>query len=109
MITTDFDVRLGAAVRAAREGGGLTQAQLGKALGVTFQQVQKYERGSNRIAAATLARIADALDATASELMGEVVPDLSLPGARAALVAWADLDADQRAAMLILMRGLNRR
>ncbi len=105
----DFDVQLGAAVRAAREARGVTQAQVGKAVGVTFQQIQKCENGKNRIAAPTLARIAEALDIPASELMGEVAPDLEVPGARAFLTEWACLAPDQRAALLVLARGLNRR
>lgn len=106
---TEFDIRLGAAVRSRREALGVTQAHLGKALGVTFQQVQKYERGSNRIAAAALAKIATTLDTTASELLGEPAMDADQPGARALLVEWATLTPDQRTAMLRLARGLNRR
>jgi transcriptional regulator with XRE-family HTH domain len=41
---------------------GMTQAQLGDPLGVTFQRVQKYEKGRNRIVAARLQQIADVLD-----------------------------------------------
>lgn len=104
---TEFDTHLGAAVRAAREAQGVTQAELGEALGVTFQQVQKYERGLNRISAAALAKIAETLDRPASELLGE--PDPDFPGARALLTAWSALDADQRTAMLTLVRGLNHR
>jgi transcriptional regulator with XRE-family HTH domain len=40
----------------------MTQDALGQALGLTFQQVQKYERGANRISAATLVQMAAALD-----------------------------------------------
>lgn len=105
--TADFDIHLGAAVRARRETQGMTQAELGKALGVTFQQVQKYERGTNSIAAATLAKIADALDTPASELMGE--PNPEFPGSHVVLTAWSAPDADQSTAMLTLVRGLNHR
>lgn len=52
-----LDVRIGEKLRVVREAGGLTQVQLTRAAGVTFQQVQKYERGVNRIAAARLWRI----------------------------------------------------
>lgn len=46
-------------VRLARIEAGLSQTALGDALGVSFQQVQKYERGTNRISAGKLARIAE--------------------------------------------------
>ena len=43
---------------------GLSQADLGKAVGVSFQQMQKYEKGRNRIGASRLQQIADALNVT---------------------------------------------
>lgn len=49
-----IDVHVGARVRARRRLLGITQERLGEALGLTFQQVQKYERGSNRISASRL-------------------------------------------------------
>ena len=56
-----FDVKLGAKVRDLRTARSLTQAGLAEKSGVTFQQIQKYERGVNRIAVARLQQIADAL------------------------------------------------
>jgi transcriptional regulator with XRE-family HTH domain len=50
---------------------GLTQGQLAEALGITFQQVQKYERGTNRVSASMLVRIARRLDTTVAALVGE--------------------------------------
>lgn len=54
---TEVDVQLGARVRARRQLLGLSQEELGQALGVTFQQVQKYERGTNCM---TVSRLMDA-------------------------------------------------
>jgi len=48
------DVYVGNRVKHRRMGLGMSQEQLGVALGVTFQQVQKYERGANRIGASRL-------------------------------------------------------
>jgi transcriptional regulator with XRE-family HTH domain len=48
-------------VRAARVKAGLSQSRLATELGITFQQLQKYEKGKNRIAVSTLLLIADAL------------------------------------------------
>lgn len=59
---TAVDKRLGERVRARRLAIGMSQEELAAALGVTFQQVQKYEKGANRIAASRLVDIAAALD-----------------------------------------------
>lgn len=57
-----IDVHVGKRVRTRRMLIGLSQEKLGDALGVTFQQVQKYEKGSNRISASRLQGIARLLD-----------------------------------------------
>ena len=44
-----LDVALGRNIRTRRKSLGLTQAGLGDAVGLTFQQIQKYERGTNRV------------------------------------------------------------
>lgn len=61
------DINAGAILRAFRAWRGLSQEELGKAVGVTFQQIQKYERGANRMAASTLYRISRALDVSVIE------------------------------------------
>ena len=53
-----IDVHVGSRVRQRRTLLGLSQEKLGEALGLTFQQVQKYERGANRIGASRLFDIA---------------------------------------------------
>ena len=60
-VTDATDIHVGRRVRAERNRCGLSQTTLGQAIGVTFQQVQKYERGSNRISASMLMRIARTL------------------------------------------------
>lgn len=57
-----IDVYVGSRVRARRTGLRITQTKLGESLGVTFQQVQKYENGTNRIGASNLFRLAKALN-----------------------------------------------
>ena len=52
---------VGSRVRARRVGIRLSQTKLGEAIGVTFQQVQKYENGTNRIGASNLFKIAKTL------------------------------------------------
>lgn len=57
-----IDVHVGSRVRLRRLLMGLSQDKLGEELGVTFQQVQKYERGANRIGASRLFQMARVLD-----------------------------------------------
>jgi transcriptional regulator with XRE-family HTH domain len=56
---TDLDIAIGARVRAARKRAGLSQADIAGKLEITLQQFQKYEKGINRISAASLFQIAD--------------------------------------------------
>ncbi len=57
-----IDVHVGGRVRLRRTLMGMSQERLGEALGLTFQQVQKYERGVNRIGASRLFDLARVLD-----------------------------------------------
>jgi len=62
MSTPDpIDVSIGSRLRQRRLSLGLSQPALAKTLGITFQQIQKYERGSNRIVASRLYRLAQVL------------------------------------------------
>lgn len=56
-----IDRHVGGKVRARRLVLGMTQEKLGNAIGLTFQQVQKYEKGTNRIGASRLQQIAGVL------------------------------------------------
>jgi transcriptional regulator with XRE-family HTH domain len=56
------DKHVGARLRAARLEAGKSQTQVAEALGVAFQQVQKYEKGTNRISAGTLHELSRLLD-----------------------------------------------
>ena len=55
------DIEIGRKIRALRLERGLSQANLADGIGLTFQQVQKYEKGSNRVSAGRLQQIADLL------------------------------------------------
>jgi len=57
------DVHVGSRVRFRRHVMGMSQTELGEQIGVTFQQIQKYERGTNRISASRLFMIANILNA----------------------------------------------
>ncbi|MEM8685624.1 MAG: helix-turn-helix transcriptional regulator [Pseudomonadota bacterium] len=56
------DVHVGKRIRHRRWLVGMTQQQLAEAVGIKFQQIQKYETGANRVSASRLWDIADALD-----------------------------------------------
>ena len=64
-----IDVVVGLRLRNARKARGYLQADLAKALGVTFQQIQRYEHGRNRISVSTLIRAAAALDVAPEDLL----------------------------------------
>lgn len=61
-----IDSYVGARIRTRRQQLGMSQERLADQIGVTFQQVQKYEKGINRIGASRLQRIADVLRASPS-------------------------------------------
>lgn len=69
---SDIDKYIGAQIRVRRSAMRLSQEGLAEAIGVTFQQIQKYEKGVNRVSAAALFRIAQVLNVEASALMPSV-------------------------------------
>src|SRR5690606_24141876 len=67
-----LDREVAARVRAQRLASGLTQTELGKRIGVTFQQIQKYENGSNRLTAGKLIILSEILGVPVEQfLVGE--------------------------------------
>ncbi len=69
--TTSADKSLGEKIRTRRLQAEMSQTDLGDALGVSFQQVQKYEKGVNRVSAARLSEIAAALGEGIGYFTGE--------------------------------------
>lgn len=68
---TPLDLEIGERVKLARKISGWSQQQLGDATGITFQQIQKYERGQNRISASRLVEIAKALNKPIAYFYGD--------------------------------------
>src|SRR5262249_30945554 len=64
-----IDAVVGRTIRALRLSKGASQGALGRRLGVSFQQIQKYENGTNRVGAGRLAQIAMALDVPMEALL----------------------------------------
>jgi len=67
----EVDLEVGKRIKARRETLKLTQAALAQAIGITFQQVQKYENGVNRVSCSKLAEIAKFLNIGVSYFFGE--------------------------------------
>ena len=113
-----LEMSIGTRMRARRRQLGLSQSELAERLGVSFQQVQKYERGANRVAASTLMAAAEALSTTVGWLVGEdanagaeddeLFVALSRPGAIEMLRAFnAVPDARSRNALLTLAQEMS--
>jgi transcriptional regulator with XRE-family HTH domain len=110
--TDPVDFAIGARLRARRRQLNLSQTDLAMKLGVSFQQVQKYERGVNRVSGSTLVAAAAALDTTVGWLVGEegaaaqsddVFQSLATAGALEMLQAYSRIpDARARSALLAL-------
>jgi len=111
-----IDIAVGARIRLQRRMRDLSQIQLAQALGITFQQVQKYEKGTNRVSASMLVRAAAALETTVAALVGEdgqaaveptAMAQLATPGAVELLAAFAGIaSGDVRRALLTAAHGL---
>ena len=94
-----LDAMVGARIRMLRVNRGISEAILAQRIGVTFQQVQKYERGANRVGASRLAQIASVLDVSIGEFfessragppgLNSPVRLLAEPGALRVLKAYA--------------------
>src|SRR5436190_4866273 len=69
-----IDVQVGSRVRLRRNMLGLSQEKLGESIGLTFQQVQKYERGANRIGASRLHELSRVMDVPVSFFFDDVDP-----------------------------------
>jgi transcriptional regulator with XRE-family HTH domain len=120
------DVEVGHRIRIERLARGLSQTALANQLGVTFQQVQKYEKGVNRVGAGRLTKIAEALGVavgtffTGKEILdteqgrtaGEVSPLklLTVSGAFRLLRAYADIeDSNLRRSIVELVEQISSR
>ena len=108
-----IDIAVGQRIRAVRELRGLTQTDLAKATGVTFQQIQKYERGANRVSASRLMLISHALGQPVSAFFeaeseaGDGLDLFAVSGSKALLEAYGRIETpDQRRIVVALARSL---
>ncbi len=114
-----LDVALGSRIRLRRRERNLSQEQLARRVGITFQQVQKYEHGTNRVSFSRLVEIAQALScgvvdivgdldkSKASSLFSQYVACLNEPGAAELLEVYAAIQSPKhRRAILNLAKQL---
>jgi len=111
-----IDVAVGSRIRVRRQALKISQSALADALDLSFQQIQKYERGANRVSASMLVKIARKLECSAAALLGETEAHagdaeflklLSSPGAVDLLSAFNRIDDPAtRAAVISVARGL---
>lgn len=88
------DIRVGARVRQRRTLLGMSQEKLARGLGLTFQQVQKYERGTNRIGASRLFDLSRILNVSVSYFFDAEGPAAAMPVPGLAESAQATFGAD---------------
>jgi transcriptional regulator with XRE-family HTH domain len=89
-----IDVHVGSRVRLRRTLLGMSQERLGEAIGLTFQQVQKYERGANRIGASRLYDLSRVLDVPVSFFFDDLNAAVAVGTAAAAASSAAPADGD---------------
>ncbi|WP_062010777.1 helix-turn-helix domain-containing protein [Aureimonas sp. AU4] len=83
MLSPDpIDVHVGHIIRAKRLAIGLTLEELGRCLGVSYQQVQKYEKGTNRVSVSTLYRMAWVLGIAPDAFFRDLSTYVHLPNGR---------------------------
>lgn len=102
---------IGAKIRELRAIAGMSQAVLGGALGVTFQQIQKYERGVNKVSAVRMCQIAKVLNCGVGDILGEPVVTTtdgveSNAGALRLLGYYRRLSRGQQGAVRILLASM---
>src|SRR5947209_2670874 len=86
-----IDIEVGQRIRIQRLALGLSQTELAERIGVTFQQVQKYEKGANRVGAGRLTQIAKVLSVTVGSFFDgrEAIDKVARQGFRSPLAAMA--------------------
>ncbi len=71
------DIHVGSRIRLRRTLLGMSQEKLGKAISLTFQQVQKYERGTNRVGSSRLYQLAKVLNVPVSFFFDDMTPEVA--------------------------------
>lgn len=110
-----IDLHVGRAIRARRKLLGISQQALAEAIGLTFQQVQKYERGTNRVSASKLwdiahtlkAGVVDFFPASAEQLGTDAIADLEVVANLPFVLAVSRLGPSKRRAVEKLVAAMS--
>ena len=86
------DIHVGSRVRLRRTLLGMSQEKLGEAIGLTFQQVQKYERGANRIGSSRLFDLSRVLDVPVGYFFEDITDETAASSPARRLGGWSELD-----------------
>ncbi|MBY6044395.1 helix-turn-helix domain-containing protein [Phaeobacter italicus] len=108
----EIDIFVGTMIRQTRRLRGMSQKQLANEIGIRFQQVQKYEAGTNRVSASRLWQIANALEVPLVKLFPaedgpEAVPTELAPAETRLLLAYRGCDNAGQNAINRVVEGVN--
>ncbi len=82
----DIDKKIGIKIRELRKSGGLSQAELAERIGLSFQQIQKYEKGATTMSVFRLRQISDALGVHLHAFLGEEERPRTVSGPKVAYI-----------------------
>lgn len=102
----EINKTIGVNIRNIRRFRRLSQSELGEHLGVSFQQVQKFEKGTNRISAAALVSLADKMKVNILSFVGEDGNDVLKVGQAELVNLIARLPKKEYAAVVTLIRSI---
>jgi transcriptional regulator with XRE-family HTH domain len=103
---TEHDIEIGFRIRKIRQDQSLTQSEVAAELHITYQQLQKYEQGINKIPASRLSKIAKALSVTEEELLrppSKNFEQLKKLQDQQALGLWSKLNDDKKRHIVLML------
>lgn len=98
-----IDIHVGRRIAALRHSRGLNQKQLAQSVGKTFQQIQKYERGTNRVSCSVLFKFAAFLGVTPGYFFPDTEATADDPANTAHDAAWATGKGQQLARLFVAL------
>ncbi|MCD8562933.1 MAG: helix-turn-helix domain-containing protein [Alphaproteobacteria bacterium] len=103
--STNIDQEIGQQIKKRRQKAGMSQSLLAQAIGVTFQQVQKYESGKNRISVSMMIEIAKVLQCSVQEILDANEPSVLNKTEYSILNCWRNLPSDKHREVIHTLLG----